>query len=259
MARLPSHGGADTESLGCADPPRRTAAATIEVAVVSGVRLYAEGLTRALELDPGMTVCATLAGGRELAALLAQRRADVVVLDLPSLDDLDELRALVAREPRTPFVALAIREDDGEVLDWAEAGAIGLVTRDASLDEIKRVIRGAAHGAPPCCGAVSAALLRRVAAVARERPSGQELPLLTAREREIAQLLELGLSNKEIAARLFLGVSTVKNHVHNLLGKLEARSRAEAVDRMRRAEGLTGSRLSLPTRTDGSGAGRAVH
>jgi two-component system nitrate/nitrite response regulator NarL len=248
MARLPSHGGADTESLGCADPPRRTAAATIEVAVVSGVRLYAEGLTRALELDPGMTVCATLAGGRELAALLAQRRADVVVLDLPSLDDLDELRALVAREPRTPFV-----------LDWAEAGAIGLVTRDASLDEIKRVIRGAAHGAPPCCGAVSAALLRRVAAVARERPSGQELPLLTAREREIAQLLELGLSNKEIAARLFLGVSTVKNHVHNLLGKLEARSRAEAVDRMRRAEGLTGSRLSLPTRTDGSGAGRAVH
>jgi two-component system, NarL family, nitrate/nitrite response regulator NarL len=230
----------------------------LEVAVVSGVRLYAEGLTRALELDPELSVCATLTDFRALAGLLDERDPDVVVLDLPALDDLEELRAIVIRAAGTPFVALALRADDAEVLDWAEAGVTGLVTRDASLDEIKRVIRGAARGAPPCSGAVSAALLRRVVAAARERPAGAPLPALTAREREIAQLLELGLSNKEIAARLYLGVSTVKNHVHNLLGKLEARSRTEAVDRMRRAPGVTGTRLSLPMRTDGPGAGRAA-
>jgi two-component system nitrate/nitrite response regulator NarL len=230
----------------------------LEVAVVSGVRLYAEGLTRALELDPEMSVCATLTDGRALAKLLDERDPDVVVLDLPGLDDLEDLRAFVALASPTPFVALAVRADDAEVLDWAEAGVMGLVTRDASLDELKRVIRGAARGAPPCSGAVSAALLRRVAAAARERPTGPPLPALTAREREIVELLELGLSNKEIAARLYLGVSTVKNHVHSLLGKLEARSRTEAVDRMRHAAGVTGSRLSLPTRRDGPGAGRAA-
>jgi DNA-binding NarL/FixJ family response regulator len=230
----------------------------LDVAVVSGVRLYAEGLTSALDHDPDMSVCATLTDGRGLARLLDERVPDVVVLDLPALDDLEELRVLVTRATDTPFVALALRADDAEVLDWAEAGVTGLLTRDASLEEIKRVIRGTARGAPPCSGAVSAALLRRVVAVARERQNGTPLPPLTAREREIAHLLELGLSNKEIAARLYLGVSTVKNHVHNLLGKLEARSRTEAVDRLRRSAGVTGTRLSLPTRTDGPGAGRAA-
>jgi DNA-binding NarL/FixJ family response regulator len=181
-----------------------------------------------------------------------------VVLDLPSLDDLDDLRAFVTDTDDTPFVALALRADDAEVLDWAEAGVTGLVTRDASLDEITSVIRGAARGAPPCSGTVSAALLRRVVAASRERPAGEPLPTLTAREREIVELLELGLSNKEIAAQLYLGVSTVKNHVHNLLGKLEVRSRAEAVDRVRRASTITRTRLSLPTQRDGPSAGRAV-
>ena len=230
----------------------------LDVAVVSGVRFYAEGLTRALELDPEMSVCATLTDCRALAGLLDEREPDVVVIDLAGLDDLEDVRALVTLARPTPFVALAVRADDAEVLDWAEAGVLGLVTRDASLEEVKRVIRGAARGAPPCSGAVSAALLRRVVAAARERPASAALPALTAREREIAQLLELGLSNKEIAARLYLGVSTVKNHVHNLLGKLEARSRSEAVERMRRAAGVTGTPLLPPTRTDGPRAGRAA-
>lgn len=226
--------------------------------MVSGVRLYAEGLTRELELDPGMSVRATLTDGRALTSLLDEIDPDVVVLDLPSLDDLEDLRALVTLASPTPFVALAVRADDAEVLEWAEAGVMGLVTRDASLDELKSVIRGAARGAPPCSGAVSAALLRRVVSAARERPRSASVPALTAREREIAELLELGLSNKEIAARLYLGVSTVKNHVHNLLGKLEARSRSEAVDRMQRAAGVSGTQLSLAARRDGPSAGRAA-
>lgn len=237
-------------------PTRDAGIPVLEVAVVSGVRLYAEGLTRALELDPDLTVCATLLDGGGLVRLLEEREPDVVVLDLAGLDDLEELRALVRIAVPTPFVALGVRAQDAEVLDWAEAGVAGLVTRDGSLDELKHVIRGAARGAPPCSGAVSAALLRRVAAAARERPQEAALPALTAREREIAQLLELGLSNKEIAARLYLGVSTVKNHVHNLLGKLEARSRAEAVARMQRTAGVTGSQWSRPTRRDGSSADR---
>jgi DNA-binding NarL/FixJ family response regulator len=229
----------------------------LDVVVVSGVRLYAEGLTRALELDPDLSVCATLEDGEALLGLLGDRDPDVVLLDLAGLDDLEDLRALVSVAAPTPFVALGVRAHDAEVLDWAEAGVTGLVTRDASLEELKQVIRGAARGASPCSGTVSAALLRRVAAAARERPEQGELPALTAREREIAELLELGLSNKEIAARLYLGVSTVKNHVHNLLGKLEAGSRTEAVARMRHA-GVRGTPWSHPRRRDGLSADRTV-
>jgi DNA-binding NarL/FixJ family response regulator len=79
----------------------------LEVAVVSGVRLYADGLSSALDLDPEMSVCATLTDGRALARLLDERDPDVVVLDLPGLDDLEDLRALVTLASPTPFVALA--------------------------------------------------------------------------------------------------------------------------------------------------------
>jgi two-component system nitrate/nitrite response regulator NarL len=254
MAKRGEHGArshADSAPVG-ADARRQ---AGLEVVVVSGVRMYAEGLSRALDADPAMTVSATLGDSAELAALLDERDPDVVLLDLAGLDDLEELRGLVRMAAPTPFVALAVRARDAEVLDWAEAGVMGLLTRDASLEDVPQLIRGVVRGAPPCSGAVSAALLRRVAAAARERPDEPPLPPLTAREREIAELLELGLSNKEIAARLYLGVSTVKNHVHNLLGKLEARSRAEAVARMRRAAALTGTPWSHTTRMGGRGAG----
>src|SRR3954471_18368304 len=102
----------------------------LEVAVVSGVRLYAEGLTRALELDPGLSVCAALEDTDALLRLLAERTPDVVLLDLAGLDDLEALRALVARAPRVRFVALALRAVDAELLAWAEAGVMGLLTRD---------------------------------------------------------------------------------------------------------------------------------
>ena len=93
----------------------------LEVAVVSGVRLYADGLTNAIELDPEMSVCATLTDVTALVRLLDERSPDVVVLDLAGLDDLDDLRALVRIAAPTPFVALGVRAHDGEVLDWAEA------------------------------------------------------------------------------------------------------------------------------------------
>lgn len=213
---------------------RRAAGTVLRVLVVSGVRLYAEGLTRALEADAELSVCATASDCTALLDLLGELDPDVVLVDIAGLDDRDDLRALVGAASPTPFVALAVRPEDAEVVDWAEAGVVGIVTREATLDELTEVVRGAASGAAPSSAPVTAALLRRVVATAGER-AGESLPELTARERQIAQLLEQGLSNKEIAARLFLGLSTVKNHVHNLLGKLDANSRAEVALRVRRA------------------------
>ena len=209
----------------------------IDVVVASGVRFYAEGLAEALSNDV-ISVLLAVPDVDALLSVLLHTVPDVVLVDLAGMDQLEELRHVVTAAAPVPFIALAVREDDADVIGWAEAGVAGIVTRSASLVELTDAIFAAARGESPCSPTVPAMLLRRVAAASRERLHNAPMPALTAREREIADLLALGLTNKEIAARLFLGVSTVKNHVHNVLRKLDASSRVEAVARMRRAAGV---------------------
>ena len=206
----------------------------IDVVVASGVRFYAEGLAQALRGEE-ISVLLAVPDVDALLSVLVDAVPDVVLVDLAGMDQLEELRHVVTAAAPVPFVALAVREDDADVIGWAEAGVAGIVTRSASLVELTDAIFAAARGESPCSPTVPAMLLRRVAATSSERLRNAPMPALTAREREIADLLALGLTNKEIAARLFLGVSTVKNHVHNLLRKLDASSRVDAVARMRRA------------------------
>jgi len=210
-------------------PARRSPASPVSVLVVTQVRLYADGIANALrELDSIARV--------EVAAscdAALQRHAaaptDVVVLDLAGIDDVASARAFVHAAPGARVVALAVREHDQDVVDWAERGAVGIVTRRGSFDDLVDAIHAAARGECACSPSVAAALVRRVAAAAAERRRVAPHQALTLRECEIADLLREGLSNKEIAARLLLGVSTVKNHVHNVLTKVNARSRSEAV------------------------------
>lgn len=211
--------------------------AAISVVVASGVRFYAEGLAQALDPDR-VSVLLAVPDVDALLSILVDTVPDVVLLDIAGMDDLDELRHVVTAAAPVPFVALGVREHDADVINWAEAGVAGIVTRSASLDDLADAIFAAARGESPCSPIVPAVLLRRVASTARERPGTAPMPALTAREREIVDLLALGLTNKEIAARLYLGVSTVKNHVHNVLRKLEASSRAEAVALMKRGAGV---------------------
>jgi DNA-binding NarL/FixJ family response regulator len=209
----------------------------VEVVVASGVRFYAEGLAQALATDHRISVVLAVPDVEALLAVLVDAHPDVVLLDIAAMDEVAELRQVVTAAAPVPFVALAVREHDADVIGWAEAGVAGIVTRMASLDDLSDAIFAAARGESPCSPAIPAVLLRRVVAAARESPAAP-MPALTAREREIADLLALGLTNKEIAARLYLGVSTVKNHVHNVLRKLDASTRVEAVARMRRASGV---------------------
>jgi len=107
----------------------------------------------------------------------------------------------------------------------------GLLERDADVDEVAQAIATAADGGTVCSPRLAALLLRGVARAAGERP-GAAAPL-TTREREIADLLEQGLSNKEIAARLAIELPTVKNHVHSILTKLKASGRGRAAAMLR--------------------------
>ena len=154
------------------------------------------------------------------------------------MDEVEELRAVVWAAAPVPFVALAVREHDAESSAWAEVRRrrdrhpLGVAPDSADA------IFAAARGESPCSPAISSDAAAAGRRCRQGVPGAEPLPPLTAREREIADLLALGLTNKEIAARLFLGVSTVKNHVHNLLCKLDVSSRVEAVARMNRASSV---------------------
>lgn len=206
----------------------------VKVLCVSPLRIYREGVAEGLR-----------ATGRFEAFAAAPQDAwaspqpDVVLYDVGAADGLAAVRSIVAHWADARVVILGV-EQGLEVVPWAEAGASGFVGGDASLDALGRVVDAAAQGELLCSPSVAAALCRRLAALAqlnRDRPDAG----LTLREQEIARLMEQGLTNKEIAARLCIQAATVKNHVHNILRKLGARRRGEAAARLRLSHpGLSG-------------------
>jgi len=201
----------------------------ISVLLVTQIRLYADGIVTALEELEAIKRVDVATSCDTALERLVRVPSDVVVLDLAGIDDAAVAQAFVRAAHPARIVALAVRESDHDIVAWAEHGAMGIVTRQASFDDLLHAVLAAARGECGCSSHVAAALLRRVATIAAERRSVTRYTALTLRERQVVDLLVQGLSNKEIAARLLLGVSTVKNHVHNVLNKVNASTRTEAV------------------------------
>jgi DNA-binding NarL/FixJ family response regulator len=203
------------------------------------VRLYRDGIADALQEDRRFRVvgsAATLESAVEQLAALP-RPPDVALVDVGVPDGTRATRALRSAWPQTRIVALAVREVDEDVVAWVEAGVSGLVSRDATFAELLDAIEAAAHDEVLTTPSVTAALLRRVAAVAGERTNGGGA-VLTRREREIIRLIDDGRSNKEIAASLRIELATVKNHVHHILVKLGVQRRAEAAALVRASDSI---------------------
>jgi two-component system, NarL family, nitrate/nitrite response regulator NarL len=202
----------------------------LDVFVLVAVRLYRDGIADALERDPRFRLVGSagaLDGARELLDVLDEPPA-VAVVDLGLPEGAGATRALRAGWPDVRIVALAVPEADEEVLQLAEAGVAGIVTREATLAEVLDAVAAAARREVLTSPVVTAVLLRRVAALAGDRRRS-EGPALTRRERQIVGLIGRGLSNKEIAGTLRIELPTVKNHVHHILEKLHVERRTEAV------------------------------
>jgi len=201
----------------------------IRVFIVARVRLYRDGLAAVLPRREGIAVVGTAesweAGAREVQAL----RPDIVLLDMTVAEGADAIREIVAGAQGARVVALAVPESEREVVAYAEAGVSGYVTREQSVPDLVAAIESTARGHVACSPRVAAALLHRVTAMSNASAAD---PRLTRRETEIASLLDEGLSNKEIAQRLCIERATVKNHVHNILEKLEVRSRFDVAHRV---------------------------
>jgi two-component system, NarL family, nitrate/nitrite response regulator NarL len=211
--------------------PKESPAGAVRVVVMGDIRLYREGLRDLLARQERLDVLGEAADSESGIACARELRPDVVLIDLAMAGSLTTIRALAAADPAVRVVALAVPDVERTVIDCAEAGVAGCLTREASLADVVAAVESAARGEALCSPAVASALFRRVAALAADRAPAT--PALTAREVEIAALIDEGLSNKEIAQRLRIEVATVKNHVHNILEKLNVRRRAEAAVRAR--------------------------
>jgi DNA-binding NarL/FixJ family response regulator len=216
----------------------------VRVFVVAEVRLYEQGLAQVLERDPRYVVAGTASSvGEGIARMRGlEPLPDVAIVDLIGPGGPAAVGAMRDGIPDLKVIALGIRELESDVLAWAEAGVDGFVSPKASLDDLMATVDSVARGEALCSPRMTAALLRHVGTLARsQRSASTPAVTLTARETEIAGLIDQGLSNKEIAQRLCIELPTVKNHVHNLLEKLGVRRRGEAAAAWRGRAGGRGA------------------
>jgi DNA-binding NarL/FixJ family response regulator len=206
---------------------------TVSVLLADDQELVRSGLEMMIDSTDDLSVVGQAADGAEAVRLAAELGPDVVVMDIrmPSLDGLEATRQIVAAGEDGPRVLILTTFDlDEYVFEAFRAGASGFLVKDAPREQIVQGIRAVAAGEALASPSVTRRLIERFAAAPGASPSrARELEQLTPREREVLELMARGLSNSELAARLFLSEKTVKTHVGRILMKLGLRDRVHAV------------------------------
>jgi two-component system nitrate/nitrite response regulator NarL len=205
----------------------------LRVLIAGDVRFYSDGLALLLARGGRFDVLAVVRQAADLPGEVARHEPDVVLVDLALPGSVAAVRTLRVEAPAVSVIALAVPEREAEILEFAEAGVAGFVTRGSTLEQLMATIESVARGELPVSPRVAATLLQRIAVLAARSPEAAPAAALTGREREIVALIDAGMSNKEIAQRLSIEVATVKNHVHHILGKLQVNRRAEAAATLR--------------------------
>ncbi|ATE56434.1 DNA-binding response regulator [Actinosynnema pretiosum] len=207
----------------------------LRVLVVDDHPMFRFGLAAVLASSPEITVVGEASGGGMGVELAAALRPDVVVMDLnmPDLGGVEATRRVVAEHPGARVLVLTMFDDDDSVFAAMRAGALGYLLKASQPQQIARAVRAVAEGEAIFSPAIACRLLAYFGAPAQQRP--ETFPELTSREREVLRLMAGGEGNGAIARELVLSPKTVRNHVSNILRKLHAADRAEAVARAREA------------------------
>jgi two-component system, NarL family, nitrate/nitrite response regulator NarL len=204
--------------------------------IITAVRSYREALKRSLEDSGRVRIVGTAGHPFQAAQELQALAPEVALLDLPGPEGPLWVREIDRLKPGIRVIVLGLDEAEHELIAWAEAGVAGYVGREASFPELLETIEEAGRAEAPCRSRTTGVRLRRLSAGPQ---AGwlvrQPERYLTDRERQILHLIGQGLSNQQIARRLFIAVPTTKNHVHNILEKLQVHRRADAVREIRRA------------------------
>ncbi len=197
-------------------------------------RLVRESLSTMLGLLEGIELLGTAADGEEAVRLATELLPEVVLMDLrmPGIDGIEATRLLHEQRPEIGVIALTTYADDESVLGALRAGARGYLTKDASSEDIRAAILCVASGSATLDPAVQHHVVAALASgPAPAEPAAAALPdELTPREAEVLVLIAEGLTNVEIAERLFVSQTTVKSHINHLFAKAGLRDRAQAVN-----------------------------
>jgi len=206
----------------------------IRVFIVDDNRLLREGLASMLAAEADMAVIGAAASGRKALEQIKDLRPQVALIDIgmPGKDGIEVTQELRRDLPAVKVVILGMVDLADEIMACIEAGAAGYVLKEASFDYLVETIRSVHRGESFVSPQMAASLFSRIAELAGERlPRIPRSSIkLTGRELEILNLIAEGLPNKEIAQQLSIEAQTVKNHIHNVLDKLQLHSRLEAVE-----------------------------
>jgi len=198
--------------------------------------VFRKGLRALLTSLPEATVVAEAADGEQAVRLAAEQEPDVVVMDLnmPGVNGVEATRRIIAAHPGTGVLVLTMFEDDDSVFAAMRAGARGYLVKGSDTGEVIRAITAVGHGqaifGPSIARRILAFLTRPLSAYDK-----QLFPQLSAREREVLDLIAAGVANTDIARRLFLSPKTIRNHVSSIFTKLQVADRAQAIVRARAA------------------------
>jgi DNA-binding NarL/FixJ family response regulator len=200
------------------------------VVVAVGPRIYREGLSEGIERRTSLGVSEAVSSVDDAVRCVEARGADMVLLDIGLPDAAQFVRYLAARHPAARVVALAIGDTEDEVCTWASLGVAGFLTMADSLDDLAQCIVAIQRGEFSCLPRHASMLMRRVALLSRDRGAAvARHDCLTPRQLEIVALIQARMSNKLIARHLDIELATVKNHVHQILHRLNLHSRVEVV------------------------------
>ncbi|MDT7538130.1 MAG: hypothetical protein QOI82_1715 [Actinomycetota bacterium] len=205
----------------------------IRVLVVDDHALFRRGLQMVLEQEPDIEVVGEASDGSEAVQKASDTLPDIVLMDvrMPKRGGIDACTAIHDAVPSTKIIMLTISDEEADLYDAIKAGAMGYLLKEISIEEVASAIRAVHGGQSLISPSMASKLLTEFASMIKRTDDRQQVPTprLTDREMEVLKLVAKGLNNRDIAKQLFISENTVKNHIRNILEKLQLHSRMEAV------------------------------
>ncbi len=206
----------------------------IRALIVDDHALFRRGLEMVLDAEADIELVGEASDGEEAVGKAGESLPDVVLMDIrmPRTSGIEACRALKAVAPSAKIVMLTISDEEDDLFEAIRAGASGYLLKDIPLDEVAEAVRAVYGGQSLINPSMAGKLLTEFATLARreeETPRQVPAPRLTEREIQVLRLVARGMNNRDIAKELFISENTVKNHVRNILEKLQIHSRMEAV------------------------------
>ncbi len=204
----------------------------ISLIIVEDLDEVREGLKNFLALNPGFRVLDTFKTAEEALPAIPRLQADVVIMDisLPGMSGIECIREVAPKSGRTQFMMFTVYENDEKVFDALKAGASGYLLKNTGLINIVEALKVLHGGGSPMSSNIARKLVKALRQNdPQEDPEG--MAILSSREQEILQLLANGLLYKEIADRLTISTSTVRQHIHHIYEKLHVQNRTEAINK----------------------------